>query len=125
MGRNTRSALRRHAGKLPSPHESPGALAPVCLDPNYEHSLVWSSPAGFTDAAVRQPTAIPQSGKRVNCRGWCRMHYMHWQRTGSTDAAPPPNQGECAVEGCTNEAEKRGLCRAECPLAAEGGSGTD
>src|SRR4051812_40977917 len=31
----------------------------------------------------------------------------------STDAAPLANQGECTVEGCTNEAEERGLCRTD------------
>lgn len=55
--------------------------------------------------------------KRVNCRGWCKMHYQRWSRhgdTGFTKFGPPnrPAAGTvCSFVDCGRPYHSRGLCQ--------------
>ena len=43
-------------------------------------------------------------------RGWCRLHYARWHRTGQLEARPWQYQGTCTVEGCDQQSWSGGLC---------------
>lgn len=55
--------------------------------------------------------------RKVNARGWCKMHYSRWQRSGNPLGVRDPENlakdRSCRVEGCENlQGEKggRGWC---------------
>lgn len=53
-----------------------------------------------------------QCENRVHGRGYCRMHYKRWQKSGDPQAARPAKGIErpCAVDGCADKALVRDLC---------------
>lgn len=42
-------------------------------------------------------------------RGWCKMHYQIWYRTGSP--IKPAKPTECSIDGCTESVAGRGWCK--------------
>lgn len=52
---------------------------------------------------------VPDCGDRHHARGYCRRHYLRWQRNGTPDPlwqSPPI----CTVEGCDKPSRARGWC---------------
>ncbi len=49
-----------------------------------------------------------------NRRGWCRMHYFRWYRTGNAGEATPRQRpsrlARCMIEGCTKPDKAAGYC---------------
>ena len=57
-----------------------------------------------------KPTCSVESCERTSAkRGWCKMHYQIWYRTGSPTMPDRPT--ECSLEGCTAEPRVRGWCQ--------------
>lgn len=52
--------------------------------------------------------SIEGCGKPTNVRGWCKMHYSRWLRTGTTD--PRPRHFTCTIDGCGRKHKARGMC---------------
>ena len=75
--------------------------------------LVWKADAMtiVEPAAVSTATTctIDGCGKPHKAHGWCNGHYRRWQRTGTTDAPPPPRL-VCSIEGCEEPHKAQGWC---------------
>lgn len=61
--------------------------------------------AGHSDAT--QPCSIDGCDRQIhNGRGWCRMHYFRWRRSGDPGEAAHRKRTkrlpECIVDGCSN-----------------------
>lgn len=52
---------------------------------------------------------IDGCAQRHKSRGWCRLHYERFLRTGSTDAPAKPDP-TCSVVGCDKPTTARGYC---------------
>jgi hypothetical protein len=48
----------------------------------------------------------------ARARGWCKIHWQRWSRTGSTDVRPQriPPKPQCSIEGCDEPVEGHGWC---------------
>ena len=54
---------------------------------------------------------ITDCGGKILARGWCRLHYSRWYRTGSTDITRAENRnGVCSIDGCSLELRAREMC---------------
>lgn len=42
-------------------------------------------------------------------RGWCKLHWQRWYRTGTTDD-PPPKPAHCSIASCNEPIHLRGWC---------------
>jgi HNH endonuclease len=56
------------------------------------------------------PCAITGCNEPQVARGWCRMHYLRWWRTGTTADPAPFVPVPCVVEGCETPSAKLGMC---------------
>lgn len=61
--------------------------------------------------------SIPDCGKPVNCRTWCKSHYYRWSRYGdplasapAREPSPPRPSVPCSVDGCERNRCSKGLC---------------
>lgn len=56
--------------------------------------------------------SISDCSKPEVARGWCRMHYSRWSRTGSTDLAQKARRsyGKCLAPGCDKTEHCKGYC---------------
>lgn len=56
--------------------------------------------------------SVPDCSKPVIARGWCRMHYTRWHRTGSIEEPKKARRsyGRCLAPGCQNTERCQGYC---------------
>lgn len=56
--------------------------------------------------------SVEHCSSEVHSRGWCKLHYKRWYKTGSTELKPrvPQARPICYVEGCDREVHGNGLC---------------
>jgi hypothetical protein len=59
---------------------------------------------------MRNICEIPDCGKFVVGRGWCRMHYGRWDRHGDPNRTRPP-KAKCSIDSCENYVYGHGWCR--------------
>lgn len=62
--------------------------------------------------AERMICSIPECGKHVFARGWCRNHWNRWRAHGDPLGGlfrQKPG-GPCAVSGCDERSLRRGMC---------------
>ena len=57
---------------------------------------------------------IPECGKSVFARGWCRNHWNRWRAHGDPMGGLFRHRrgGPCKVAGCSGDASRRGMCEA-------------
>jgi hypothetical protein len=53
---------------------------------------------------------IEDCDRRATARGWCKLHYNRWQRTGSTELKPRHHPRICTVDGCNRHHSALGMC---------------
>lgn len=56
--------------------------------------------------------AVDDCPNPVKARGWCRKHYVRWQKHGDPNVTlrTPNDGGACAVDGCDGPSKTRGWC---------------
>ncbi len=53
---------------------------------------------------------VEKCERPVVARGWCRLHYGRWHRTGTVERLREPRGDACSIEGCGRTVQAKGWC---------------